>query len=165
MKSLKGKLLLFVLLLLVWTALAYPLDQQELAVAAVVALIVLLLPLRSAAIFSEIRTSPKAIAYGIAYLFVFSAELLKANLDVAFRVLAPELPIRPGIVRVKTRLHTELGRTLLANSITLTPGTITVDTDGEYFYVHWINVASEDIEEATNRIVAKFERYLEVVCG
>ena len=58
-KSLKGKLLLLVLLLLVWTALAYPLDQQELAVAAVVALIVLLLPLGSAAIFSEIRTSPR----------------------------------------------------------------------------------------------------------
>lgn len=164
-KLLKGKLILIVLLLAVWAGLAYPLDTQELAVAAVVALLIIVLPLGSAGVFGEIRTSPRALLFGVAYVFVFLAELLKANIDVAFRVLQPELPIRPGIVRVRTNLHTRLGRTLLANSITLTPGTITVDTDGDVFYVHWINVATEDIEEATNRIVAKFERYLEVVCG
>lgn len=165
MKLLKGKLVLLVLLLAVWAALAYPLDQQELAVAAIVALIILVLPLGSAGVFGELRTSPRALVYGVAYVFVFLAELLKANIDVAFRVLRPELPIRPGIVRVRTNLQSRLGRMLLANSITLTPGTITVDTDGEVFYVHWINVAGEDIEDATKRIVAKFERYLEVVCG
>jgi multicomponent Na+:H+ antiporter subunit E len=164
-KRLKGKLVLLVLLLAVWAALAYPLDQQELAVAAIVALIILVLPLGSAGVFGELRTSPRALVYGVAYVFVFLAELLKANIDVAFRVLRPELPIRPGIVRVRTNLQSRLGRMLLANSITLTPGTITVDTDGEVFYVHWINVAGEDIEDATKRIVAKFERYLEVVCG
>jgi multicomponent Na+:H+ antiporter subunit E len=164
-KLLKGKLVLLVLLLAVWAALAYPLDQQELAVAAIVALIILVLPLGSAGVFGELRTSPRALVYGVAYVFVFLAELLKANIDVAFRVLRPELPIRPGIVRVRTNLQSRLGRMLLANSITLTPGTITVDTDGEVFYVHWINVAGEDIEDATKRIVAKFERYLEVVCG
>lgn len=165
MKLLKGKLVLLVLLLAVWAALTYPLDQQELAVAAIVALIILVLPLGSAGVFGELRTSPRALVYGVAYVFVFLAELLKANIDVAFRVLRPELPIRPGIVRVRTNLQSRLGRMLLANSITLTPGTITVDTDGEVFYVHWINVAGEDIEDATKRIVAKFERYLEVVCG
>jgi multicomponent Na+:H+ antiporter subunit E len=164
-KLLKGKLVLLVLLLAVWAALTYPLDQQELAVAAIVALIILVLPLGSAGVFGELRTSPRALVYGVAYVFVFLAELLKANIDVAFRVLRPELPIRPGIVRVRTNLQSRLGRMLLANSITLTPGTITVDTDGEVFYVHWINVAGEDIEDATKRIVAKFERYLEVVCG
>ena len=162
---LKGKLVLLVLLLAVWAALAYPLDAQELAVAAVVALLISLLPLGSAGVFGEIRTSPRALLFAVAYVFVFLGELLKANIDVAFRVLKPELPIRPGIVRVRTNLHTRLGRTLLANSITLTPGTITVDTDGDVFYIHWINVASDDIEEATKRIVAKFERYLEVICG
>jgi multicomponent Na+:H+ antiporter subunit E len=50
---------------------------------------------------------------------------------------------------------------MLANSITLTPGTMTVDmTDDGYLYVHWINVKSDDIEEATRHIVSKFEGVL-----
>ena len=57
----------------------------------------------------------------LAYIPVFFWYMLLANLDVAYRVLHPRLPIRPGIVKVKTRLTSESGRTALANSITLTP--------------------------------------------
>ncbi|MDZ7852585.1 MAG: Na+/H+ antiporter subunit E [Halomonas sp.] len=103
-KLLKGKLILLVLLLAVWAGLAYPLDAQELAVAAVVALVISVLPLGSAGVFGEIRMSPRALVFAIAYVFVFLAELLKANIDVAFRVLKPDLPIRPGIVRVRANL-------------------------------------------------------------
>jgi len=53
----------------------------------------------------------------------------------------------------------------LANSITLTPGTLTVETDGEDYYIHWIDVSSKDIEGATEKIVHKFEKYLEVFYG
>ena len=55
-------------------------------------------------------------------LLVFIWECIKANLDVAYRVLHPAMPIRPGIVKVKTTLKSELAKTLLANSITMTPG-------------------------------------------
>jgi multicomponent Na+:H+ antiporter subunit E len=70
--------------------------------------------------------------------------MAKANLDVAYRVITGR--IRPGIVRFNPGLQTDLGRTLLANSITLTPGTLTVDVDDATgdFYVHWINVTAED---------------------
>jgi multicomponent Na+:H+ antiporter subunit E len=68
-------------------------------------------------------------------------------------------------VRVRTSLKSRLGRLVLANSITLTPGTITVETRGEILYVHWINVEGDDIEATTQRIVEKFEGYLEVICG
>jgi multicomponent Na+:H+ antiporter subunit E len=70
--------------------------------------------------------------------------MAKANLDVAYRVITGK--IRPGIVRFNPALQTDLGRTLLANSITLTPGTLTVDVDDETgdFYVHWINVKDEE---------------------
>lgn len=101
----------------------------------------------------------------MAYVFVFLAELVKSNIDVAFRVLNPALPIRPGIVRVRTRLKTPIARALLANSITLTPGTITVETRGEDFFIHWIQVRDEDVETATREIVSKFGRYLEVFLG
>jgi multicomponent Na+:H+ antiporter subunit E len=58
-----------------------------------------------------------------------------------------------------------MGRLLLANSITLTPGTLTVDLDGDWLYIHWVRVESVDIDRATAEIVAGFERYLEVMYG
>ncbi len=101
----------------------------------------------------------------VIYLFVFLKELIKSNLDVAFRVIKPSLPIKPGIVEVKTTLRSPLGRLVLANSITLTPGTLTVETKGDSLFIHWIDVSSPDIEAATQEIVHKFEKYLEVIYG
>ena len=74
----------------------------------------------------------------------FFLAMARANLDVAWRVLTGR--IRPGIVRFNPGLRTDLGRTVLANSITLTPGTLTVDVDDDTgdFYVHWINVKDEE---------------------
>lgn len=70
----------------------------------------------------------------------FFIEMAKANLDVAYRVLT--MNIRPGIIRVKSNLKTDFGIFMLANSITLTPGTITVDIDEESndLFIHNINV-------------------------
>jgi multicomponent Na+:H+ antiporter subunit E len=75
-------------------------------------------------------------------------------------VLHPDMPIRPGIVKVRTTLTSDLAKTSLANSITMTPGTMSVDIVGEYLYIHWINVKSEDIEGATEQIVGIFEKFL-----
>lgn len=58
---------------------------------------------------------------------LFTRELVKSNLDVARRVVSPEVRINPGIVEIKTRLKHPTYRLVLANSITLTPGTLTVD--------------------------------------
>jgi multicomponent Na+:H+ antiporter subunit E len=91
--------------------------------------------------------------------------MIKANFDVAYRVVHPKLPIKPGIVKVKTRLKSDTGLTFLANSITLTPGTMSVDIDREngYLYIHWINVKSADVEKATEIIVSRFEKILEKI--
>jgi multicomponent Na+:H+ antiporter subunit E len=76
----------------------------------------------------------------------FFIALLKANLDVAYRVITGK--INPGIVKISTGLHTDLGITMLANSITLTPGTLSVDIDEDTndLYVHWINVDPKALE-------------------
>jgi len=84
---------------------------------------------------------------------------------VALRVLNPSLPINPGIVKVKTRLKSKTGRMVLANSITLTPGTLSIDIKDEFLYVHWIDVKDCDLQCATEEIVKKFEKYLEVIYG
>lgn len=165
MKSFVGRTILFLFLLLIWLLLAYPPGMQELVAGAVVALLISLLPFGSVPLFSEIRPTPRALIFALAYIFIFLGELIKSNLDVAFRVLHRRLPISPGIVKVRTGLTSRMGRMALANSITLTPGTITVETSGEFFYIHWIDVRSENIEETTQKIVAKFERYLEVIFG
>jgi len=94
------------------------------------------------------------------YIPVFLWEMLKANLDVAYRVLHPKLPINPGIVKIKTGLKNELAQTMLANSITLTPGTMTVDIDGDDLYIHWIDVKAQGVEEASQRIASRFEKIL-----
>ncbi len=73
------------------------------------------------------------------------------------------MPIRPGIVKVRTTLKSDLGKMLLANSITMTPGTITVDIIGEYLYIHWIYVRSEDPEIYTGMITGAFEKYIKKI--
>lgn len=118
-----------------------------------------MLPAEHAVFFSPVR-----LFWGLVYIPVFFYYMMMANLDVVYRALHPQLPIHPGIVKVKTELKTDSAVTALANSITLTPGTLTVDLDDDGFlYVHWINVQSPDIEEATKMIVGKFEWFLKKI--
>lgn len=71
------------------------------------------------------------------YLPYFIKEIVKANVDVAERVLRPDLPISPMIVRFRFPLKTPVPQVTMANSITLTPGTLTVEIDKEgVFYIH-----------------------------
>jgi multicomponent Na+:H+ antiporter subunit E len=53
----------------------------------------------------------------------------------------------------------------LANAITLTPGTLTVDAHEDELFIHWIDVSGSDVDEFTRAIVAGFERHLEVIFG
>lgn len=99
----------------------------------------------------------------IAYLFVFTWECIKANFDVAYRVLHPDLPIRPGIVKAKISLKTDVAKTTLANSITMTPGTITMEIKGDDIYIHWIYVNSTDPSVYGEKIVGRFERYIKKI--
>lgn len=131
-------------LLLVWTGGAV--ELSELVVGALVALLSARLSHRFFAEGSDMRMASLS-RWGtlLRYLFgPFARAMAEANIDVAKRVITGEL--RPGIVRISPGLRTELGRMLLANSITLTPGTLTVDVDEETgdFFVHWIYVREED---------------------
>jgi multicomponent Na+:H+ antiporter subunit E len=105
--------------------------------------------------------NPVRLFWFLVYVVFLAWYVVKANLDVAYRVLHPAMPIRPGIVKVNTRLTTPAAITMLSNSITLTPGTLTVNAtiDG-VLYIHWIYVKSEDVEEATQRIVGRFEWFI-----
>jgi multicomponent Na+:H+ antiporter subunit E len=165
MEALKSRLSAFLVLAGLWVLLAYPFSMQELVAGLGIALVLVILPLPGTRIYAEIGLAPKKIIFGIIYLFVLIFEIIRANIDVAFRVIQPVIPMNPGIVKVKTRLKSRLGRLVLANSITLTPGTITVESKDDDFYVHWIAVDSDNADEATKKIVSSFEKYLEVIFG
>ncbi len=77
-------------------------------------------------------------------------EILLSNLHVAKVIVSPSLPIRPRLVRVPANQRTELGQVWFANSITLTPGTLTLDTrDGEFLVHALTDVTAEGLLEGT----------------
>jgi multicomponent Na+:H+ antiporter subunit E len=105
--------------------------------------------------------NPRSWFWLTVFQFVFAYYVLKGGLDVAYRVLHPAIPIQPGIVRVRSVLTTETGRTVLACAITLTPGTLTIDVTGEgVFHIHWLNVGSTEDEVAARRVLRRFEWYI-----
>ena len=82
------------------------------------------------------------------YAIWLAWEVFKANLDVAKRILSPSLPIKPKLIHVKAGQKTELGRVIYANSITLTPGTVTVEINEDEFVVHALTDEAGDGVEA-----------------
>lgn len=158
----RSKTVLFVLAYIIWALLNWMPDWQHLLIGVFVSVFVTyltsgLFPERFNHIFDA-----KRYLWALYYIPVFLYECIKANIDVAYMVIHPDLPIKPGIVKIRTGLKSDIALTFLANSITLTPGTMTVDIDRSngILYIHWINVRDEDIEGATKLIVGKFERIL-----
>ncbi len=160
---------LFVVLLVLWMLLAGSLALSEWVVgAAVSAIVVLLVRHRSSASADQaavIFTLPALVAL-LRYLWTFFVALIQANLDMARRVLSPSLPIQPVLVEIETSLQSNAARLLLANTITLTPGTLVVDLKGERLQVHWIDGSGlqgasdseQTLQQATEEIAGRFER-------
>jgi len=83
----------------------------------------------------------------LAYFFVLLCEILKANLSVISFILSSHRKIRPALVSFTPEIRSPFGRFLLANSITLTPGTITVDVTDGVFTVHCLKADLLDVSE------------------
>ncbi|MFW3147205.1 MAG: Na+/H+ antiporter subunit E [Thermoplasmatota archaeon] len=138
-RSLLSIVITFVLLFLAWLMLTSSLQYQEIIAGALIA--------GALGVFlSGVLPSPgkgsivrRLVMFPVYLLFLFK-EMIMANLDVAYRVLHPKMPIRPGIIKVRPDIESDMGRLILANSITLTPGTLSVDYIGDDLYIHWIDV-------------------------
>ena len=160
------RLIYFVLAFIVWVVVAWPfvdgqIDLQVMVAGLIASVIVAVLFHEMLPKEHRVFISPVRVFWGIVYVPVFIYFMIKANFDVVYRALHPQMPIRPGIVKIKTNLKTDSAITALANSITLTPGTMTVDvTDDGFLYIHWINVTSDDVEQATRTISQTFEWFI-----
>ena len=126
--------LLFALALL-WFGLSGETSPFFLGLSAIAIVLTLLLSARLKVIdrnASPYHRAPHLLLY-TCWLVV---EIVKANVAVIVRVLGPRHAIDPAVVRLRTQARTDLGKALFANSITLTPGTVTVDVDGDKVLVH-----------------------------
>lgn len=168
------KIILFIFWLAIWCGLSYPLSRFDIVMGIVTAVFITYMTIdlaRSLDIGKGVKNYSildyiKRILWFLCYVPVFLWECLKANVDVAYRVLHPKLPIRPGTVAVKVNLKSDIGLTFLANSITLTPGTTSVDIDKEkgILYVHWIYVRDGYLEgNKALPVVERFENILKRV--
>lgn len=104
----------------------------------------------------SIRPTPGLLGYGIWLLW----SLVKANLDVVRRIWSPELPIRPVWRRLDVRLSSTMHKTLYANSITLTPGTLTTEVAEDHFMVH--SLTEKGIRELEDGQMQERIRHLKI---
>lgn len=150
----------FILGFVVWMLLVYTFQYQEVLVGVGVALLATVFFGRHLPVQPSRLLNPVRWFWLLVYVPVFVYMCLKANIDVALRVLSPGLQIKPGIVKIRTNLKSDVARVFLANSITLTPGTMTVEIKDDLLYIHWIEVGASDMTAASKAIIGPFEYFL-----
>ncbi|MEM0380442.1 MAG: Na+/H+ antiporter subunit E [Desulfurococcaceae archaeon] len=99
-----------------------------------------------------------AIIFFLKYMTIIEA---KAHWDVVKILFKGNY--KPGIVRIPIGVRTNYAKLLVSSSITNTPGTVVVDISDKYLYVNWINVVTEEPEEARKHISLEFEKYAEKI--
>ena len=150
----------FIMLSVVWLLFTFPYNQEELIVGLIASFVISLFTANFFKEFGFKSFSPMKIIGLLIYIPYILWEIVIANLEVAKIVLSPSLPIKPAIVKAKTTLKSDFGKMLLANSITLTPGTLTLDIEGDNVYIHCLKIDDTSEENATKTITAKFEKHL-----
>jgi multicomponent Na+:H+ antiporter subunit E len=153
--------LTFFICLLLWLLLTASFALDELVSGTIISLVISLISAPKMKILNGLRFHLGFILGLLRYLAYFFVALFKANFDLAKRVLSPNMNIHPRMVEIETTMQSDLGKLFLANSITLTPGTLTVDVYHNRMLVHWIDCPKNvDIETTTHAVVSKFEDYL-----
>ena len=145
---------LFLFSMLIWILLA-GISINEIILGILVSLVIAVFFSKMTSIEFGISIVPKLILFIVVYVPIFIWQLVKSNIDVAYRVLSRKMPIAPGFVKVPVDIKSDVGKLVLANSITLTPGTISVDADDKNIYVHWI-----DVKEDRKKVSMAFEKIL-----
>ena len=149
----------FIVFFIIWMGLTMPLNIQEVIIGATVSIFVSLLAM------SRISTGldalyPWRLFILLVYVPYFIYKMIIANVELALIVLNPKLPIKPAILKGKTILKKTSSKIWLANSITLTPGTLTVDIKGDDFYIHCVKPKEETSEWLEKDVLRPFEKFL-----
>jgi multicomponent Na+:H+ antiporter subunit E len=165
----KQKFITFLLTLLAWVIFAGRISVEVIVIGSVASLFTTIL--FSGMLFRHTNRKSSWIRYLRSFIYiilfipVFFYEALMSALKVSRHVFERQPSFSPGIVRVRTHLTNVTALTILANLITLTPGTLTLDFDirERVYYIHWIDVTTREEAEARKEIIEKFERWLDVI--
>ena len=147
--TLRRTLSLFVLLFLTWLLLSGIYTGLLLGLGALSCLVVVAVCRRMKIVDPE--GHPNHLIPGLLrYIPWLLWAIIKANIDVARRIVHPRLPMSPRVIQVEASQKTHLGQVIYANSITLTPGTVAVETDEGTIDVHALTrEAAEDVRSGT----------------
>ena len=156
----KENIAIYVLLFLFWLLLSRTVSFQSVIVGLLVSSSVLIFCKEMHINKNETSfTSFKKIIYFFYFIIRLIIKIAKANFEVAMIVLNPTLPIEPVFIEVPMNINKTLNKVILANSITLTPGTLTVDVKDDYIIIHALTQksCSEAENDILNRTVESFE--------
>jgi multicomponent Na+:H+ antiporter subunit E len=128
-------ILIAIVLAALWFTLSGRTEPMMLALGVVSIVVVVALAGRMDILDAETSGFRRPVSI-LLYWSWLGAEILKANIAVARAILKIDLDISPQLLKVRPSQRTDYGRAIFANSITLTPGTVTVDVDGSEFTVH-----------------------------
>jgi multicomponent Na+:H+ antiporter subunit E len=161
----RGMFSLWIMLFTVWMVANSTLAIEVALLGAALTLVLAYVFSTTSDAWRQIRWTPIGLYHFIAYSAIFVIELIKANIAMMRIVYSPRIDIRPGIVKIRTRLKSPIGRLALANTIALTPGSLVIDITGDSLFIHWLDVKTTDIEAATEQLGGPFEAHLEKVFG
>lgn len=147
----------FLFFFVIYLFLTYPFNFQEIFTGFIVSIILVFLFKNFLDYFSLKIPLFLSLIHLVIYIFYLLIEIVKANLNVAKIVLSPKINVNSAIVSCRTQLKSELAKSILANSITLTPGTLSVDIDGDRLFIHCIDVKSTSEDDVYKNIVKPFE--------
>ena len=160
LKKFNRILITFFFLMLLWQLFTFSLDPFSLLLGGMFSFIIALV---TSDFFIEKKEKihegnlPR-FEYFLIYVFVMLWEIYLASISVVYQVIT--MKIDPGIVKIRTRLKSKFAQALLANSITLTPGTVTVELKEDYLYVHWLTVKTTVAHKAAKKIKGVYESFL-----
>ncbi|MEA3456101.1 MAG: Na+/H+ antiporter subunit E [Campylobacterota bacterium] len=139
------------LLFAIWLILTNSIAFSNIAVGLIVSVSIALLYTKSFKSDNVEMISPYWLGV---YIVVFLKNIILSNIQISKRILRKDMRLAPAIVAVKTDLKSDWKKLLLANSITLTPGTLTLDVKGDTLYIHTIEY---DKEKSKEEIIKEFQ--------
>ncbi len=145
-----------VLLFVLWLVFSSSLESSNILVGMVVSFSISLLYTK---LFKHKAFEFISPVWFTVYLYILLKNLILSNMKITKRIISKDMKLKPAIVAVKTELKSDWKKLLLANSITLTPGTLTLDIKDNILYIHIIeyneNMNKEDITKEFEDIIAK----------
>jgi multicomponent Na+:H+ antiporter subunit E len=158
--------LMALMLAALWLLLSGLMKPHLLTLAAVAVLLTLLLAHRMDIVDAETQALRSVLRY-LRYWPWLVVEMVKSSFDVARRILAWDMALSPTVLEVRASQRTVVGRVVYANSITLTPGTVTLEVDGERLRVHALSREGAEALRAgeMDRRVSRAEGEPELTAG